>query len=205
MVDTSFIPPRLYLASASPRRRELLLQIGVAHEVLNVPSPPGEDEPRHDGESASAYVIRTALDKLERAIRWVQEHQLPALPILAADTTVILDEDILGKPATGEHAAEILARLSGRCHEVRTAIALHCASGIQQAVSVTQVHMRTLHKDEIQRYCATGEPFGKAGAYGIQGSAGIFIEQIEGSYSGVMGLPVFETAALLNRAGITLP
>jgi septum formation protein len=202
MTETS--PPivRLYLASASPRRREILLQMGITHNVLQVPSPPGEDEPQHPGETAADYVVRTARDKLDRAMHWVTSQNLPRLPILAADTTVILDGEILGKPRDDADAHRILAGLSGRKHEVRSAIALWTENSVFEALSITTVSMRRIDSAEIERYCASGEPFGKAGAYGIQGLAGAFIERIEGSYSGVMGLPVFETACLLQRAAI---
>ncbi|HTJ98020.1 MAG TPA: Maf family protein [Bordetella sp.] len=198
-------PPRLYLASASPRRRELLTQIGLAHQVLDVPAPPGEDEPRHPGEPAADYVRRTARDKAIRGERYRHEQGLRRLPLLAADTTVILGGDVLGKPADRDHAVDMLTRLSGSCHEVHTAVALLADDRLHEMVSITQVRMRVLDPEEIARYCDSGEPYGKAGAYGIQGLAAAFIERIEGSYTGVMGLPLFETAALLRRADITLP
>lgn len=197
--------PRLYLASASPRRRELLQQMGLAHRVLDVPAPPGEDEPRHPGEAAADYVRRTAREKAVRGERYRQSQGLPTLPLLAADTTVILDGDVLGKPADREDAMRMLARLSGSRHEVHTAVALFAHDRLHEKVSVTQVRMRVLDPGEIARYCDSGEPYGKAGAYGIQGLAAAFIERIEGSYTGVMGLPLFETAALLRRVDIVLP
>lgn len=206
IADTDAPPARLYLASASPRRRELLTQIGLAHKVLLVPAPPGEDEPQHNGENASDYVRRTARDKALRGRDWMRAQSLAELPLLAADTTVILDGAVLGKPADREDAMRILRALSGSVHEVHTAVAV-CASGEQllEAVSITQVHMRELSDDEISRYCDSGEPFGKAGAYGIQGLAGTFISHISGSYTGVMGLPLFETSNLLRSAGIRIP
>lgn len=197
--------PRLYLASASPRRRELLAQVGLAHRVLDVPAPPGEDEPQHAGESAADYVCRTAREKAVRGERYRQSQGLPRLPLLAADTTVILDGDVMGKPTDRDHAVRMLARLSGSCHEVHTAVALFAHDRLHEKVSITQVRMRVLQADEIARYCDSGEPYGKAGAYGIQGLAAAFIERIDGSYTGVMGLPLFETAALLRRVDITLP
>ncbi|HBL65718.1 MAG TPA: septum formation inhibitor Maf [Achromobacter sp.] len=203
--DTDASPARLYLASASPRRRELLTQIGLAHKVLLVPAPPGEDEPQHEGESAADYVQRTARDKALRGRDWMHDHALPDLPLLAADTTVILNGAVLGKPADREDAFRILRALSGSVHEVHTAVAV-CAGGqLLEAVSITQVQMRELGDDEIGRYCDSGEPYGKAGAYGIQGLAGAFISHISGSYTGVMGLPLFETANLLRTAGIHVP
>jgi septum formation protein len=193
-------PPRLYLASGSPRRRELLTQIGIPHRVLEVPAPAGEDEPRHVGESPSQYVVRTAREKCERGVSFVQQQRLPMLPVLAADTTVILGDDILGKPVDRADALRMLRRLSGGMHEVRTAIALHAHGTLRERVSVTQVRMRELSDDDILRYWESGEPVGKAGAYGIQGKAGMFIAHISGSYTGVMGLPVYETAELLRAA-----
>lgn len=196
---------RLYLASASPRRRELLQQIGLAHEVLRVPAPPGEDEPQLPGESPDVYVLRTAREKAIRGEQWVRSQALPALPVLAADTTVILDGAVLGKPADRADALRILQALSGTTHEVHTAVILAADGQRYESVSITQVTMRVTSAAERERYCDSGEPFGKAGAYGIQGLASVFIERIAGSYSGVMGLPLFETAQLLARAGILLP
>jgi septum formation protein len=204
MTDASS-PARLYLASASPRRRELLTQIGLAHEVLRVPAPPGEDEPQHPGESAADYVQRTARDKAERGRDWLRGQALPALPLLAADTTVILDGQVLGKPADRDDAIRILRALSGQTHQVHTAVALWTGDRLLEAVSITHVRMRPLELDEIARYCDSGEPYGKAGAYGIQGLAGTFVANIDGSYTGVMGLPLFETANLLRAAGIAIP
>ncbi|OCZ68144.1 septum formation protein Maf [Achromobacter xylosoxidans] len=198
-------PARLYLASASPRRRELLTQIGLAHDVLRVPAPPGEDEPQHPGESAADYVQRTARDKAERGRDWLRAQALPVLPLLAADTTVILDGQVLGKPADRADAIRILQALSGQMHQVHTAVALWTGDRLLEAVSITQVQMRPLQPDEIARYCDSGEPYGKAGAYGIQGLAGTFIARIDGSYTGVMGLPLFETANLLRATGIAIP
>ncbi|MFD4839804.1 Maf family protein [Achromobacter sp. NPDC058515] len=204
-VDTPAPTPRLYLASASPRRRELLTQIGLAHEVLLAPAPPGEDEPWHAGESAADYVRRTARDKALRGRDWMRGQGLPRLPLLAADTTVILAGDVLGKPADRDDAMRILRALSGSAHEVHTAVAVWTGDQLLEAVSITEVRMRELSAEEIARYCDSGEPFGKAGAYGIQGLAGAFISHIAGSYTGVMGLPLFETAKLLREAGIQIP
>jgi len=203
--DSRATPPRLYLASASPRRRELLLQVGLAHEVLRVPAPPGEDEPRLPGESAADYVCRTAREKAERGEQWMRAQGLPPLPVLAADTTVILGDDILGKPADRADALRILQRLSGTEHEVRTAVVLAADGRLHEALSVTRVQMRATSAAERERYCDSGEPYGKAGAYGIQGLASAFIAHLSGSYSGVMGLPLYETAGLLRQAGIELP
>lgn len=197
--------PRIYLASASPRRRELLTQIGLTHQVLMVPSPPGEDEPQHLGETGADYVKRTARDKAERGEQWMLSQRLPVLPLLAADTCVMLDGHVLGKPADRADAIRILTALCGSTHEVHTAVALWHADQLFEAVSITRVQMAAVSAQEIERYCDSGEPFGKAGAYGIQGLAGTFISHIAGSYTGVMGLPLFETAALLRQAGIQIP
>ncbi|WP_241060004.1 Maf family protein [Achromobacter xylosoxidans] len=202
---TDALPARLYLASASPRRRELLTQIGLPHEVLRVPAPPGEDEPQHPGESAADYVRRTARDKAERGRDWLRAQSLPIMPLLAADTTVILAGQVLGKPADRDDAIRILQALSGQTHQVHTAVALWSGERLLESVSITEVQMRPLQADEIARYCDSGEPYGKAGAYGIQGLAGTFIARIDGSYTGVMGLPLFETANLLWAAGIAIP
>lgn len=197
--------PRLYLASASPRRRELLTQIGLAHTVLQVPAPPGEDEPQHKGETAADYVKRTAREKAERGWQWMLSQELATLPVLAADTTVILRGEVLGKPADRAHAIDMLRRLSGTSHHVHTAVVLAHDGRLYDDVSISEVCMRALSTEEIERYCDSGEPFGKAGAYGIQGLAGTFVEHLSGSYTGVMGLPLFETAGLLRRAGIFVP
>lgn len=194
--------PLIYLASASPRRHELLNQIGIAHQVIDVPSPPGEDEPQHAGETPADYVVRTAHDKAARALVWVAQSGMPVRPILSADTTVILDGDVLGKPRDLADAQRMLTLLSGRTHEVRTAVVLAHAGQTDHRVSITQVSFATLSALEIHAYCASGEPFGKAGAYGIQGFAGAFIQNLQGSYSGVMGLPVFEVSQLLKTRGL---
>ncbi|RSE90657.1 Maf family protein [Achromobacter aegrifaciens] len=204
MTDTA-TSARLYLASASPRRRELLTQVGLAHEVLLVPAPPGEDEPQHPGESAADYVQRTARDKALRGRDWMLSQDLPQLPLLAADTTVILAGAVLGKPADRDAAMRILRALSGSAHEVHTAVAVWTGNQLLEAVSITEVRMRALTDEELGRYCDSGEPYGKAGAYGIQGLAGTFVSHIAGSYTGVMGLPLFETANLLRAAGIQVP
>lgn len=190
----------IYLASTSPRRHELLQQIGIAHQVLVVPSPPGEDEPIIPGETAEHYVCRTAKDKVVRATDWVAEKKLEAWPILSADTTVMLGGHILGKPGNDAAAKTMLARLSGRSHQVYTAVVLAHRLQYYEALSITEVRFKSLTEKEIASYCAGGEPFGKAGAYAIQGAASVFIEHISGSFSGVMGLPLFETHQLLLQA-----
>ncbi len=191
----------IYLASASPRRHELLLQIGVPHQVLNVPPPPGADEPILPGEAPAIYVCRTARDKALRALQWMRTQSLPLQPVLAADTCVILNQIILGKPADLSDAKRMLKILSGATHEVHTAVVVVHNNQIHEDVSVTQVRVKPLSEEEIQAYCDTGEPLGKAGSYAIQGAAAVFIEHISGSYSGVMGLPVFETHRLLSVTG----
>ena len=194
----------IYLASRSPRRRELLLQMRVPHEVL-VLAATDVDEPRLRGESPADYVVRTAREKAERGVVSVRKRGLSPRPILSADTTVILGDDILGKPADRDEAVHMLQRLSGVRHEVRTALALALDGNMREAVSITQVQFRELSDRDIQRYCDSGEPYDKAGGYGIQGLAGVFVERIEGSYTGVVGLPLYETAQLLAHAGMLLP
>lgn len=194
------LPPSIYLASTSPRRHELLNQIGINHEVLQVPTPPGEDEPQHPGEAAHIYVQRTAMDKAVRAVYYIKEQGLAQKPVLTADTCVILEGQVLGKPQDNEDTARILGLLSGTTHEVHTAIVVAWQGQYFTDVSITRVSMKPLDSREISAYCASGEGNGKAGAYGIQGLASVFIEHIAGSYSGVMGLPLFETSRLLQHA-----
>jgi len=194
--------PSLYLASASPRRHDILNQIGVPHQVLDVPAPPGADEPQLANESAQAYVLRTATEKAIRARHWIVQERLSDLPILCADTTVILDGEILHKPVDADDAARMLALLSGRTHEVRTAIILADQTRLMDDVAITAVTFKTLSAAEIRWYCESQEPMGKAGAYGIQGLGGAFVSRIEGTFTGVMGLPVFETVRLLDAFGV---
>ncbi len=185
------------LASRSPRRRELLHQIGVDFDVIDV----DVDEQRGPQESAEAFVARVALDKA-RAGR----SALPAgssMPVLGADTAVVIDDDVLGKPRDGTDAARMLSLLSGRTHRVLTAVAL-VAGRETVCVSTSKVTFRTLGDAECAAYWASGEPADKAGAYAIQGLAAVFISRLEGSYSGVMGLPLYETATLLQESGITV-
>ena len=192
----------IYLASASPRRSELLKQINVHHRVLDVPAAPGEDEPRHAGESPLQYVARTAHDKAERAIAWVKSQSGaldPSLPILTADTTVALGNQILGKPIDEADAKRILRSLSGTTHIVYTAVVLSYAGRQWKALSTSKVSFTKLSEVEITGYIESKEPFGKAGGYGIQGLAAKFISNLDGSYTGVMGLPLFETAELLKN------
>lgn len=194
---------KIYLASASPRRSELLKQINIDHMVLEVPAAPGEDEPRHLGESPLQYVERTALDKATRAIDWVKSQSTTFdrnLPILTADTTVALGDHILGKPTDEDDARQILRLLSAKTHIVYTAVVLSHAGKQWTALSTSRVSFASLSDNEIDRYIESKEPFGKAGAYGIQGLAAKFISNLDGSYTGVMGLPLFETAELMKKS-----
>lgn len=184
----------LVLASASPRRRELLQQIGVPCEI----APVDIDETPMPGEQAEHYVSRLALAKA-RACQ--AAYPQPAV-FLGSDTTVVIDGDILGKPADAEESRLMLQRLSGREHQVMTAVALVCGEQQRLATVTTDVGFRPLTETEIQRYWHTGEPCDKAGSYAIQGLGGIFVERINGSYSAVVGLPLTETAALLDEMGI---
>ena len=198
--------PRIYLASKSPRRRDLLRQIGVNFDVLIFRSGErGEDadvdETPIPGEPVERYVERLALAKAQAGMRRVLWRKMLARPVLAADTTLEVDGEIVGKPHDAAEAHAILERLSGRRHRVLTAVAMSDGERTRSRVSVSEVRFRTLSEHDIRRYVATGEPFDKAGAYGIQGHAAIFVEEIRGSYSGIMGLPLFETAALLDIFG----
>jgi septum formation protein len=195
----------IYLASRSLRRRELLKQIGVSFEVLLLREAPGRsadfDESPRAGEDPVGYVQRIAEAKAHAAWTRLIQRRLLRRPVLAADTTVTVDGDILGKPADAEEAARFLRRLSGRSHVVHTAVALGLDSRVEVRVSSTEVQLRALAEEEIQQYVATNEPTDKAGAYAIQGRAAVFVRSISGSYSGVMGLPLFETSELLVRFG----
>jgi septum formation protein len=184
---------RIYLASASPRRSQLLDQIGVAHDVR----PVDLDETRLADESPAHYVSRLAQAKA-RALwdRLVPEERLP---VLGADTTVALGEEIFGKPDNREHGIAMLARLSGKTHRVYTAVALQSAHGCDVRLSTSDVTFGTLSPEDCAAYWNTGEPLGKAGGYAVQGRAAVFIAHIAGSYSGIMGLPLYETAELLRR------
>jgi septum formation protein len=200
------IAPRIYLASSSPRRGELLRQIHVAFErlALGDGSEADVDETPACGEPTLDYVRRIAHAKAGAALHRIRSGGLPPRPVLAADTALDVDGEIVGKPDGPGHACDILRRLAGRSHRVLTAVALANGAHIDHAVSDSQVRFRPLDDDEIRRYVATGEPLDKAGAYGIQGMAAIFVEEIRGSYSGIMGLPLFETALLLRQAGFPL-
>jgi septum formation protein len=186
----------IYLASGSPRRRELLQQIGVSFQLVGADL----DETALQGESALAYVSRLAQAKA--TVGWERSRNSGGAPVLAADTAVVLDGKILGKPKGLNDAMAMLLELSGRAHEVLTAVALRTAAGIEAKVSRSTVTFRSIDRSEARAYWETGEPSDKAGAYAIQGYAAIFITDLKGSYSGVMGLPLFETAALLKAAGV---
>ena len=197
---------RIYLASRSPRRRELLKQIGVSFELLLLREDARRgvdvDETPLTGEAPSDYVLRIARAKAEVAAVRVAQRRLQLYPVLAADTTVVLDDEVIGKPRDGEHAAQILAMLAGREHSVITAVALALRERLESGLSISSVEFRVLSPAEIQRYIACGEPFDKAGAYAIQGRAAAFVTRISGSYSGIMGLPLAEAAELLQKFGI---
>lgn len=198
--------PRIYLASKSPRRRDLLRQIGVNFDVLTFrDGERGEDadvdETPLPGEGVERYVERLALAKAEAGMRRVLWRKLLRHPVLAADTTLELDGEIIGKPRDAADAHAILSRLSGRMHRVLTAVAVSNGERIRSRVSISQVRFTTLDEHTIRHYVASGEPLDKAGAYGIQGRAAVFVEEIHGSYSGIMGLPLFETAQLLELFG----
>ena len=200
---------RIYLASKSPRRRELLRQIGVQFDVLTFRGGErGEDadvdETPIPGENVEHYVERLALTKAEAGMRRIQWRKMLRHPVLAADTTLELDGEIIGKPVDVADAHAILHRLSGRSHRVLTALAISDGERIRSKVSISDVTFRALSDTEIRHYVASGEPMDKAGAYGIQGKAAIFIQEIRGSHSGIMGLPLFETAQLLETFGYPL-
>ena len=198
----------IYLASRSSRRRELLKQIGVKHSVLLMRETASRaidiDETPLSDESPADYVYRITRAKAEAAWSRLKQRNLPLLPVLAADTIVALDGCIYGKPKDTVHAEKMLKELSGRTHQVLTAIALASQGNIKHRLSVTTVRFRDIGKREIQACVANGEVFDKAGAYAIQGLAAAFIVEIFGSYSGVMGLPLFETTQLLEESGIEI-
>ena len=188
----------IYLASASPRRQELLRQIGLKFEVY----PSQIEEQRQPDETPAAYVQRVAADKAHHVQRQIAARELPCHPVLAADTEVVVSDDILGKPRDRNHATGMLRRLSGRSHTVLTALHLIAESGEFQAVSESRVIFAPLTDAEVEQYLASGEADDKAGAYAIQGRAAGFITRLEGSYSGVMGLPLYELRETLKRAGL---
>lgn len=200
----------LYLASQSPRRRQLLDQLGVRHELLlpNAEGDVAEDaeaiEVELPGEAPRDYVARVTDLKLDAAVARHARRQLPVAPILCSDTTVALEAQILGKPADAQDAARMLHQLAGQTHEVLTAVALQFGGLRLRALSVSQVQFAPMTEAQIAAYVASGEPMGKAGSYGIQGLAAAHVAHMAGSYSGIMGLPVYETAQLLRQAGWAL-
>lgn len=203
MPDTD-AKPFIYLASQSPRRRQLLDQLGVAHRLLLPQDHEDAEalEAERPGESPEDYVLRVTQAKWQAAVPRLASYRqrdvgMPAAPILCADTTVALGNTILGKPRDAAHAAEILSALSGQAHRVLTAVVVDGHA----LVSTSHVVWRTLSVDEIQRYVASGEPMGKAGAYAIQSRAAAWTIRMDGSYSGIMGLPLYETAELLRPLG----
>ena len=195
--------PRLYLASRSPRRRELLAQIGVQFTTVLFRDAPRldmeVDETPLAGEEPAVYVERVARAKAGQGERIVEWRKLLPQLVLAADTTLEFDGEIIGKPADAADAQAILMRLSGRTHRVLTTVAVAFDERVESILSISEVRFGILDPAEIRRYVATGEPMDKAGAYGIQGHAGLYVEQLVGSYTGVMGLPLFETGILLRR------
>ena len=201
------VDKRIYLASQSPRRRELLKQIGVAFDVLALRAVAGRMdvvEVPHTGEAALDFVQRMATEKAACGWRAVNTRRLLRFPVLGADTVVELDDEILGKPADRTDAEAMLRRLSGREHQVYTAVAVQHEDRLELRLSTSRVRMATLDTATVSRYLETGEYLGKAGAYGIQGRAGAFVEHIDGSYSGIMGLPLYDTAVLLRAFGLVV-
>ena len=200
------MPDKIFVASKSPRRRELLHQIGVKFELLMFRSGAREDaelsEATLPAETPLDYVQRIAASKANGGWERMTLRGMLRAPVLGADTTVCIGDTIFGKPEDEADALRILSELSGRKHRVLTSVALRWQDELHTAVSESVVKFRTLSADEIRRYIATSEPMDKAGAYGVQGRAAVFIERIEGSYSGIMGLPLFETSALLAKVGL---
>lgn len=199
---------KIYLASKSPRRRALLRQIGVDFELLllreHTERGPDVSEEVFANEQPTAYVERVTMEKAAFALKTMQWRKLPTRPILSADTTVTIDSRILGKPANAAEAAQMLQQLSGRTHQVLTSVVVIHELQFWQVTNASEVTFQTLSDNMIRTYCATAEPYDKAGGYGIQGFAAVFIKRINGSHSGIMGLPLFETAQLLQQAGIDI-
>jgi septum formation protein len=199
----------IYLASRSARRRDLLKQMGVNFEMLLLREGPGRsadfDEAQLPSETPREYVVRVARLKADAGWVRLEQRRLMRHPVLAADTTVAMGNSILAKPADREDAVAMLKQLSGGTHHVYTAVAVKFYDSVKETLSVTEVRFRELTDDEIRRYVSSGDPLDKAGAYGIQGKASMFIESISGSYTGVVGLPTFETAQLLGNFGFQLP
>jgi septum formation protein len=203
------IAQRIYLASRSPRRRELLQQIGVSFDTLlfrsELRGDAEVDETPLPNEAPAAYVERIARAKADYGIKLVKLRHLRAQPVVSADTALELGGQIIGKPVDVADAEKILGRLSGQTHRVLTAVTVADLSGRSESMlNVSEVRFKHLTDSDIRRYVSTGEPLDKAGAYGIQGYAAMFVEHLSGSYTGVMGLPLYETAQLLGRFGFIL-
>ena len=200
--------PTIYLASKSPRRRELLQQVGIRFEVLELKEEPGShgavSEIPHDRELPEKYVARVAREKADSGWAAVLWRDLPRRIVLAADTTVTIDGKILGKPASHEEAMRMLRLLSGRTHQVLTAVAVRFDEQVNEVLHRSDVRFAELSEATMRAYCDLPEPYDKAGGYGVQGHAAQFIEHISGSHSGIMGLPLFETTRLLEQAGIKI-
>ena len=198
--------PVLYLASRSPRRELLLRQLDIEFETLLLREAAGRErdvvERAEDAEPPEHYVERIARTKAQVGFQRMQNRKLAERPVLGADTEVVLDGEIFGKPRHVDDAIRMLKRLSGRTHQVLTAVALRHRDRTDVELSITRVTLRRLGATEIERYAATGEPLDKAGAYAIQGRAAAFVSRLEGSYTGVVGLPLYETASLLSGAGV---
>ncbi|MBV8500634.1 MAG: septum formation inhibitor Maf [Paucibacter sp.] len=196
----------IYLASQSPRRRQLLEQIGVQYELLL----PGAEEDAEalevviEGESPDAYCVRVTEAKLDAALKRLAARGLPEAPVLCSDTTVALGMQILGKPTDAADALRMLEQLAGRRHRVLTAVAVGRGARRAAALNVSEVEFADVDSERLRRYVDSGEPFGKAGAYAIQSQAATWIRSISGSYSGIMGLPLFETAQLLKQFGVPI-
>lgn len=198
---------RIYLASQSPRRRELLKQIGVDFVPLILRSSPGRQdviETPYANEAAVDFALRMAIEKSQCGRKVAGLRKLTTLPVIGADTVVDLDNEILGKPRDRDHAESMLHSLSGRTHWVHTGVAMSRGEEFRSLVSSSKVTFAPLSKEVVQHYLETGEYLDKAGAYGIQGRAGLFVSHIEGSYTGIMGLPLHETGLLLNWAGVVI-
>jgi septum formation protein len=203
-MPTKPLPDFVYLASQSPRRVQLLDQLGVPHRLLLPAADEDAEalEAERPGELPRDYVERVTLAKLAAARRRLRQRALPQAPILVADTTVALGRRILGKPRDAADATCMLQALAGRTHRVLTAVAVGAGTRRWLAVNVSRVHVAPMSAQAIARYVASGEPMGKAGAYGIQGAIAAWVQRIDGSHSGIMGLPLYETAQLLGHAGV---
>ncbi len=200
------MPEFIYLASQSPRRAQLLSQLGVVFELL-LPDPDEDAETLeevHGREAPAAYVQRVTRLKLEAAVARMKRRGLPAAPVLCSDTTVALGREILGKPADLIQARRMLTSLAGRTHRVLTAVAVQQGRQTREILSVSSVSFAPMSPAQIKAYVATGEPMGKAGAYAVQGQAAMHIRRISGSYSGIMGLPLYESAQILRAAGLKI-